>query len=122
MSERAKGLRIALCAASNSKWTASADDLAALLREAEQLPAKSAGKTLRMNSLKELKFVNRTAADQTLNFSPKGMTVIYGGKGSANSGYSRVLRTVRPTCLRASLTKADRCRKCCDIILNECVV
>lgn len=66
--------------------------LAVVPLAAEHLPVKSAGKTLVLNALKELKFVNRIPTDQTLNFSPKGMTVIYGGNGSGKSGYSRVLK------------------------------
>ena len=43
-------------------------------------------------ALKDVKNVNRLAANQTLPFSKQGVTVIYGGNGAGKSGYSRVLK------------------------------
>lgn len=43
-------------------------------------------------ALKDVKNVNRLAANQILSFAKTGVTVIYGGNGSGKSGYSRVLK------------------------------
>lgn len=43
-------------------------------------------------ALKDIKNVNRLAANQVLPFSKKGITIIYGGNGAGKSGYSRVLK------------------------------
>jgi len=66
--------------------------LVAVPLAAEHLPAKSGGNALVLEAIRDLKFVNRIAPSQTLKFSPKGITVIYGGNGSGKSGYSRVLK------------------------------
>ena len=36
--------------------------------------------------------VNALAADQTINFEPEGLTVIYGDNGSGKSGYARLIK------------------------------
>ncbi|MFZ3208384.1 MAG: AAA family ATPase [Geobacteraceae bacterium] len=60
---------------------------------AEHLPAKIAGAaTMVFKAMRDLRHVNRIALNQTLNFSPTGITVVYGGNGSGKSGYSRVLK------------------------------
>ncbi|MDE1980742.1 MAG: AAA family ATPase [Betaproteobacteria bacterium] len=60
---------------------------------AAHLPAHSAGAAgVVLKAMRELKNVNRIAANQILQFAPKGLTVIYGGNGSGKSGYSRVLK------------------------------
>lgn len=43
-------------------------------------------------ALKSVKSVNRLASGQTLPFSKKGITVVYGGNGAGKSGYSRILK------------------------------
>ncbi len=43
-------------------------------------------------AMRDLKNVNRIAQGQKLEFSPTGITVVYGGNGSGKSGYSRVLK------------------------------
>lgn len=43
-------------------------------------------------ALKDVKHVNRLAANQTLPFSKQGITIVYGGNGAGKSGYSRVLK------------------------------
>lgn len=48
--------------------------------------------TVRVKAMKNLRNVNMLAEDQTLDFSPEGMTVIYGHNGTGKSGYSRVLK------------------------------
>jgi hypothetical protein len=85
------------------------DDLFALLkldagipdsknRKAEPLDVShlpsmtSQGKPIRLLSLHSLKNVNRIAENQTLQFVPLGLTVIYGDNGTGKSGYSRVLK------------------------------
>src|SRR5262249_26500857 len=45
-----------------------------------------------LKSMRDLKYVNKIAGGQVLEFSPQGMTIIYGGNGSGKSGYSRVLK------------------------------
>ena len=59
----------------------------------EHLPAtatKSSSATLL--SIRDIKNVNRLASSQTIKFSPKGITVIYGGNGAGKSGYARILK------------------------------
>ena len=47
---------------------------------AAHLPAVlKAGEAVVLKTMRDLKHVNRIAPAQTLNFSPTGMTVIYGG-------------------------------------------
>lgn len=43
-------------------------------------------------ALKDVRNVNRLAANQSLHFSKQGVTVIYGANGTGKSGYSRVLK------------------------------
>ena len=74
------------------------DDLYALLKSAhglpdlnnrqpvplapEHLPAQMASATpVILLSIRDLKYVNRIANGQKLGFAPKGITIIYGGKG-----------------------------------------
>jgi hypothetical protein len=85
------------------------DDLYALLKSSVGLPDPQ-GRTPRplsqdhlpvtatkdeaaiLIALKDVKNVNRLAANQILSFAKTGVTVIYGGNGSGKSGYSRVLK------------------------------
>lgn len=60
---------------------------------AEHLPVEiTPGETIILQSIRDLKNVNRIASDQILSFSSTGITVIYGGNGSGKSGYARVLK------------------------------
>jgi len=45
-----------------------------------------------LNSVGEVKFVNRLAENQTLQFAVDGITVVYGDNGSGKSGYCRLLK------------------------------
>ncbi len=56
------------------------------------LPGATSGKTIRLKSLGNLQNVNLIASDQTIEFGPTGLTVIYGANGSGKSGYARVLK------------------------------
>lgn len=60
---------------------------------ADQIPAQN--KTfsqIELHAMKNLQHVNAIASNQSLPFSPTGLTVIYGDNGSGKSGYSRVLK------------------------------
>jgi energy-coupling factor transporter ATP-binding protein EcfA2 len=48
--------------------------------------------TIILNSIHSLNNVNRIPNNQTLSFSPEGITVIYGPNGSGKSGYFRVMK------------------------------
>jgi len=57
------------------------------------LPAPlKTGETVILQALRELKHVNLISSEQTLNFAPNGMTIIYGENGSGKSGYARVMK------------------------------
>ncbi|NMM03272.1 AAA family ATPase [Paraburkholderia sp. RP-4-7] len=57
------------------------------------LPASdAASKPITLVALRSLRGVNAIAADQSILFSPIGVTVVYGNNGAGKSGYSRVLR------------------------------
>lgn len=59
----------------------------------EHLPVQMEGDSpVILQALRDLKYVNRIAPDQRLEFTPKGITVIYGGNATGKSGYSRVLK------------------------------
>ena len=59
----------------------------------EHLPANFGNsQPVILKAMRELKHVNRIATGQTLDFAPKGITVIYGGNSFGKSGYSRVLK------------------------------
>ena len=45
-----------------------------------------------LRTMRDLQDVNRLAPQQSLAFSPKGITVIYGPNASGKSGYARVLK------------------------------
>lgn len=85
------------------------DDLYAMLKSAHGLPDPQNGKPVPLaqehlpvhtgnttpvilRAMRDLKHVNRIAPGQKLEFTPNGITVIYGGTGSGKSGYSRVLK------------------------------
>ncbi|MDO9584987.1 MAG: ATP-binding protein, partial [Syntrophales bacterium] len=85
------------------------DDLYALLKAAYGLPnplgltpeplnsthlpaVMQAGEAVILKAMRDLKYVNRIAPGQKLNFASSGITVIYGGNGSGKSGYTRVMK------------------------------
>jgi hypothetical protein len=49
---------------------------------------------VRLLVIKNVQNVNRLVVDQTLSFSPNGMTVVYGDNGAGKTGYGRILRQV----------------------------
>ncbi|WP_454690290.1 AAA family ATPase [Achromobacter aloeverae] len=72
------------------------DDPAGLVAQPltrDLLPAgDAASTTITLLALRNLRGVNAIAADQSIPFSPIGVTVVYGNNGAGKSGYSRVLR------------------------------
>jgi energy-coupling factor transporter ATP-binding protein EcfA2 len=61
--------------------------------QASDVPGPSDSKSVViLKSMHGVKNVNRLAPDQTLEFAPDGVTVVYGGNASGKSGYSRVLK------------------------------
>jgi len=69
------------------------EDLIAIPLTAEHIPADADDEhPVILKSIQNLKYVNKIATDQTLNFSEKGMSIIYGGNGAGKSGYARVLK------------------------------
>ena len=60
---------------------------------ADQIPAPvKVSSYIELRAIKNLRHINAIAEGQYLPFSPKGMTVIYGGNGSGKSGYSRIFK------------------------------
>ena len=55
-------------------------------------PGQSAAVSLL--SIADVTGVNNLAADQTLEFEPNGITIIYGDNGAGKSGYTRILKRV----------------------------
>lgn len=51
------------------------------------------GTAIHLKSIRNVKNVNRLVPSAELNFSPIGVTVIYGRNGSGKSGYVRIFRT-----------------------------
>lgn len=43
-------------------------------------------------SLSGVRGVNKLAPNQTLEFAPTGLTIVYGGNGAGKSGYTRILK------------------------------
>lgn len=61
----------------------------------EHVPSSPQGSSpVRLEKIEGVDNVNALAANQTLPFSPTGLTVIYGENGSGKSGYARVLKTL----------------------------
>jgi len=52
----------------------------------------SSDKTIWLEKISKIIGVNSLASDQTLNFSAKGITIIYGENGSGKTGYTRILK------------------------------
>jgi energy-coupling factor transporter ATP-binding protein EcfA2 len=69
------------------------EDLSVVPLAASHIPAAvKPDETIILKTLRELQNVNCISSDQTLKFSEKGLTVVYGGNGSGKSGYARVLK------------------------------
>jgi energy-coupling factor transporter ATP-binding protein EcfA2 len=62
------------------------------LSESHAAPESPRVPKVTLNSLGEVKYVNRLAENQTLHFAVDGITVIYGDNGSGKSGYCRLLK------------------------------
>lgn len=61
----------------------------------EHLPSNpSAGESVILTGIRDVKGVNHLAPNQNLEFSPTGLTVVYGDNGSGKSGYSRILKRI----------------------------
>lgn len=58
----------------------------------ERLTRTTAGGTITLRSISNVANANRLAPNQTLTFSPTGLTVIYGDNGVGKSGYARILK------------------------------
>ena len=72
------------------------------------LPAiTKTGEQVIIKSVRDFENVNRIATKQKLNFTPSGMTVIYGGNGTGKSGYVRVLKSVCRSRGRSETVLAD---------------
>jgi len=75
---------------------------------AGHLPAApQPGETIILKAIKNLKYVNRIAPNQRLNFAPSGMTVIYGGNASGKSDYTYVFKCACRQ-VRATFEAIDR--------------
>lgn len=60
---------------------------------ADHIPAEAAQDScVVLQSMLNLKNVNRIAENQALSFSPSGISIVYGGNGAGKSGYARVLK------------------------------
>ncbi len=81
----------------------------------QHLPTQQATATpVLLLAMRDMENVNRIAPNQKLDFSPSGITVIYGGNASGKSGYSRVLKqacrardvteTIHPNAYDASMS------------------
>ncbi|MBB3916184.1 AAA family ATPase [Rhizobium fabae] len=62
------------------------------LSREDRLVRTTAGGTISLLSVSDVRHVNQLAAGQTLSFAANGLTVIYGDNGSGKSGYSRILK------------------------------
>ncbi len=60
---------------------------------AQHLPSpKTAASSVTLHSICSVENVNLLDPESTLNFSPKGLTIVYGDNGSGKSGYTRILK------------------------------
>lgn len=61
--------------------------------EAKHIGAQRAGApTVALRNIRDVQNVNALAEGQTLNFIPKGVTIVYGDNGAGKSGYVRILK------------------------------
>lgn len=59
----------------------------------EHLPSTPGeGAALTLVSVADVRGANNLAAGQTLDFEPKGITIVYGDNGAGKSGYARILK------------------------------
>ena len=59
----------------------------------EHLPNEQAiSDPIQLEMISDIKGVNNLAEGQKINFSPKGITVVYGDNGAGKSGYTRILK------------------------------
>lgn len=66
-------------------------------------PTATNDEPVRILSVRDVVNVNRLAAGQELEFSPNGLTVVFGNNGSGKSGYARVIQSMVRTRYRASI-------------------
>lgn len=72
---------------------APAGQLVAVPLAKEHLPATPGeGAALTLVSVADVRGANNLASGQTLDFEPKGITIIYGDNGAGKSGYARILK------------------------------
>lgn len=72
---------------------APAGELVAVPLAKAHLPATPGeGAALTLASIADVRGVNNLAPCQTLEFEPKGITIIYGDNGAGKSGYARILK------------------------------
>ena len=60
--------------------------------DSNQIIGEGGRKTIRLNALSGLRFVNAIDSTQKLRFAEEGLTVVYGENGSGKSGYARVFK------------------------------
>lgn len=61
--------------------------------EAKHISAQRTGSpTVALRKISNLQNVNALAENQSLNFIPKGVTIVYGDNGAGKSGYVRILK------------------------------
>jgi hypothetical protein len=61
--------------------------------ETEHFGAQTLGApTVALRNIRDIQNVNALAEGQTLNFIPKGVTIVYGDNGAGKSGYVRILK------------------------------
>jgi energy-coupling factor transporter ATP-binding protein EcfA2 len=77
------------------------------LTENDRYVRTTAGGTITLLSISDVRNANRLAHGQSLNFAPTGMTIVYGDNGSGKSGYARILK------------RACRARFSTEILPNE---
>lgn len=69
------------------------DSLRAVPLDETHLPSQpDGGASIALGAIAKVEGVNNLAADQTLVFAQRGLSIIYGRNGSGKSGYTRVLK------------------------------
>ncbi|UVE46456.1 AAA family ATPase [Pseudomonas chlororaphis] len=75
------------------KGIAVAEALEVVPLSADHIPADGGTElSVTLQTMGSLQNVNKITPEQTLSFSEKGVTIIYGGNGAGKSGYARVLK------------------------------
>jgi len=62
------------------------------LRETDITLQEAGGEAVTLSRLHSVQGINALAADQQMEFSVRGITIVYGDNGSGKSGYCRVLK------------------------------